>query len=120
MKRLICLLTCAAYQVALASPPEQPLATGRYEFQMRSALHPGTKDIKLIAEIIDDYIELINADSDEVYDFGVVESGTLMWHAASRQWIIVDSEEDRNATDVGGCSGGPHVIDLVKLEYWTC
>ena len=120
MKRLICFVACTISVIASASPPEQPLATGRYEFQLRSALHPGTKDITLIAEIIDDHIELTNADSDEVYDFGVIAEGTLMWHAATQQWIIGDSEEDRNATEVGGCSGGPHVVDLVKLEYWTC
>ena len=78
------------------------------------------RSIKLIAEIIDDHIQLTNADSDDVFDFGVIEEGTLMWHALSEQWIIGDSEEDRYASDVGGCSAGPSVVDLVKLEYWTC
>ena len=76
--------------------------------------------ITLIAEIIDDHIELTNADSDSVFPFGLIDEGTLMWHAASQQWIIGDSEEDRKAADVGGCSDGPSVVDLVKLEYWTC
>ena len=120
MKRLICLAACTISVIASASPPEQPLATGRYEFRLRSALHPGTKDITLIAEIIDDHIELTNSDLDEVYDFGVIAEGTLMWHAATQQWIIGNSDEDRNATDVAGRSGGPHAVDLAKLEYWTC
>lgn len=78
------------------------------------------QSIKLIAEISDDYIELTNADSDAVFSFGLVEKGTLVWHAASHQWIIGLSEEDRNASDVGGCSDGPSVVDLVELVYWTC
>jgi hypothetical protein len=97
-----------------------PLATGRYEFQHRFAEHPDMQSIKLIAEIIDDNIVLTNADSDGVFDFGVIAEGTLMWHARTQQWIIGNSEEDRNAEDVGGCSDGPSVVDLVKLEYWTC
>ena len=120
MKRLIGFLVLAFSCAATATPPDQPLATGRYEFQLRYAEHPNIKGIKLIAEIIDDHIELTNADSEEVYDFGVVAEGTLMWHEASRQWIIGQTDEDRIASRVGGCSEGPPVIDLLKLEYWTC
>lgn len=100
--------------------PKQPLVTGRYEFQHRFAEHPDMKSIKLVGEIIDDRIVLTNADSDAVFHFGVIDEGTLMWHAASQQWIIGNSEDDRAAEDVGGCSDGPSVIDLVKFEYWTC
>jgi hypothetical protein len=100
--------------------PKQPLATGRYEFQHRFAEHPDMKSIKLVGEIIDDHIVLTNADSEEVFPFGVIDQGTLMWHAASQQWIIGTSDDDRTAEHVGGCSDGPSVIDLVKREYWTC
>jgi hypothetical protein len=101
-------------------PPKVPLATGRYEFQHRFAEHPDIQSIKLIAEVIDDNIVLTNADSDRVFNFGVIEQGTLMWHARTQQWIVGNSEEDRNAEHVGGCSDGPSVIDLVELVYWTC
>jgi hypothetical protein len=107
-------------QPAVAEEPPVPLPTGRYEFRHRFAEHPGIPSIKLIAIIDDDHIELTNADSDKVFPFGLIEEGTLMWHAASQQWIIGYSEQDRNATDVGGCTDGPSVVDLVKLEYWTC
>ena len=43
-----------------------------------------------------------------------------MWHAESEQWIIGRKEEDRSLRDVGGCSGGPRVIDLRNRVYWTC
>jgi len=105
---------------AAAEEPLIPLPTGRYEFKHRFAEHPDMSSLKLIAEIIGDHIELTNSDSDAVFPFGLIEEGTLMWHVASQQWIIGDSDEDRNAADVGGCSAGPSVVDLVKLEYWTC
>jgi len=121
MMRVLAAL-CAALMPALACAevPPIPLATGRYEFAHRYAEYPDVPSIKLIVEIIGDQIELTNADSDEVFPFGVVEKGTLMWHAASGQWIIGHDDGDRVADEVGGCSDGPSVVDLVKLIYWTC
>ncbi len=120
MKLLLFLCALCLPVPASADDPPIPLATGRYEFQLRFSEHPTIHSIKLIAEIVGDHIELTNADSDDVFPFGVVEEGTLMWHEPSQQWIIGDSDADRNAGEVGGCSDGPDVVDLVKLEYWTC
>lgn len=39
---------------------------------------------------------------------------------AALQWVIVRSEADRHATEVGGCSDGPEVVDLQQKIYWTC
>ena len=78
------------------------------------------QSITLVAEIIDDYIELTNADSDAVFDFGIMAKGKLVWHAKSSQWIIATSHADRDADDVGGCSDGPDVVDLQNRIYWTC
>jgi hypothetical protein len=120
MKVLAAFYVLSLALLAVAEEPPIPLPTGRYEFTHRFAEHPDMSSIKLIAEIIGDHIELTNADSDRIFPFGLIEEGTLMWHAASQQWIIGDSEEDRKAHDVGSCSAGPSVVDLVKLEYWTC
>ncbi len=120
MKVLAALCASLLAVPACAADPPIPLATGRYEFTHRFAEYPDVPSIKLIVEIIGDQIELTNADSDEVFRFGVVEKGTLMWHAASRQWIVGHDEEDRVASEVGGCSDGPNVVDLGELVYWTC
>ena len=120
MKQLVTLCALFVPLAAWADDPPIPLPTGRYEFTHRFAEHPDMSSIKLIAEIIDDQIELTNADSDAVFNFGIVAKGTLMWHAATQQWIIGLADEDRNASDVGGCSGGPEVVDLEELVYWTC
>jgi len=103
---------------------EQPLTTGRYgyEFQHRfgEAEHWRIPSIKLIVDIDGDHIVLVNADSDDVFPFGIMDEGVLMWHEKTQQWIVGHDEADRDAPDVGPCSDGPEVIDLEQRIYWTC
>lgn len=103
-----------------ASSPKPPLSSGEYAFQHRFAEQPSIPSIPLTARIRGDRIELINSTSDKVFPLGVIESGTLMWHAASKQWIVGHQRSDRRAAEVGGCSDGPAVIDLERRIYWTC
>ena len=118
MRELLALPALLATVAALAAPPEQPLATGRYEFQHRfgEAEHWRIPSIKLIVDIDGDHIVLVNADSDDVFSFGII----LMWHEKTQQWIVGHDEADRDAPDVGPCSDGPEVIDLEQRIYWTC
>ena len=50
---------------------------------------------------------------------GIVEEGQLFLHS-SNKWIISHKNSDQQATEVGGCTGGPTVVDLAKKIYWTC
>ena len=120
MKRLLVMCATLFPLAAWGNDPPIPLPTGRYEFTHRFAEHPDMESITVIAEIIDDYIELTNADSDAVFPFGVLASGKLMWHAKSAQWIIAISDSAAEAEYVGGCSDGPDVVDLENRIYWTC
>jgi hypothetical protein len=99
-----------------------PLEDGQYFFEHKyaEAEHYQIKSIQLIVEIDGRTVVVINNDRFDVFAQGVLEEGTLMWHSKSRQWIIGDSPTDRNRDDIGGCSGGPNVIDLVNRIYWTC
>ena len=74
----------------------------------------------LAAQIRGRHIVLINNDRADVFPAGLIAEGTLMWHAASGQWIIGTAPADADATEVGGCSDGPDVIDLQSRVYWTC
>lgn len=65
-------------------------------------------------------IKVVNERATSVFPEGILTEGTLYWHPGSRQWIIVESQSDREATEVGGCSDGPEVVDLVGKIYWTC
>ena len=120
MRNLTSFLLLLLTHAALSDAPPIPLPTGRYEFHVRYTEHPSTPGPKLIAEIVDNHIELINVDSDDVFPFGVIASGTLMWHETSQRWIIGHGEDDLKAPFVGGCSDGPDVVDLVERIWWTC
>ena len=38
----------------------------------------------------------------------------------SGQWIIGIMDEDAELDHVGGCTGGPAVIDFENRKYWMC
>jgi hypothetical protein len=122
MNWLCVILALVVASTALASPPTQPLPTGRYEFQHRfgEAEHWRIPSIKLIVDIDGDHIVLVNADSDAVFPFGVIDEGILMWHEKSQHWIVGETESDKFREDVGPCSAGPEFIDLEQRIYWTC
>ena len=122
MRWLIALCVLCTSLAAATDSPAIPLPTGRYEFQHKfgEAEHWRIPSIKLIVEIIDDYVTVTNADSDDVFPFGVIDEGTLMWHEKRQRWIIGETDSDRFREDVGPCSAGPAFIDLEARIYWTC
>ena len=76
--------------------------------------------IIVTAKIRGRHIMLINKKTTSIYPKGVIAEGELMWHSESRQWIIGQTNADRYAKDIGSCSDGPEIVDLVKRIYWTC
>jgi hypothetical protein len=106
---------------SMAEEPPLPINSGKYELGLRFAEHPTIiSTTKFVATIDGYHITVKNEGRTDVYPAGVIEEGTLMWHAPSQQWIIGQTDADRLAKDVGGCSGGPPVVDLVTFEYWDC
>lgn len=114
------MLVVAVATSAVIAAPALPLRSGVYTFKHKFAEQPDMPSLVLTARIRGHHIVLINRSASEVFPKGVIAEGTLMWHAASRQWIIATSKTDRHAKDVGGCSAGPDVVDLRKKIYWTC
>nr|CAA6830696.1 MAG: Unknown protein [uncultured Thiotrichaceae bacterium] len=112
--------TLALLALLNADARDLKLADGKYLFAHRFAEHPNIRSIALEATIQDGRIKLVNNDKYDVFPKGVIDEGEIFWHSKSGQWIIISSEEEKLATDVGGCSDGPHVIDLDKMEFWTC
>ena len=50
----------------------------------------------------------------------VLDEGILMKHEPTGHWIIGHSPEDAQATELGGCSDGPTIIDVVNRIYLSC
>ena len=107
---------------ACQSSKEPPLPSGDYVFthKFAEAEQSSIPSIKVDVQIRGRHIVLINNDRTDVFPAGLLEEGTLMWHAASSQWIIGRDPTDEHAPEVGGCSTGPSVIDLGRRIYWTC
>lgn len=50
----------------------------------------------------------------------IIDSGIIMKHIKTGQWIIGHSPNDKNAPEVGGCTDGPSVIDFKRKKFWLC
>jgi len=121
MKASFLLALCAVSAVAYANDTSPPIADGRYKFVVKLAEQPNVPGGELDAEVSGRNIRLTSKPNSSVFPAGlVVEEGILLWHAASRQWIIAHSESDAEITEVGGCTGGPFVVDLEQKILWTC
>ncbi len=99
---------------------EQDIPDGTYTFSHRFAEHPNMQSIAVEVAVKNGHITLTNNDKADIFPKGVIAEGQLFWHAKSGDWIIVTSEEDKDAEHVGGCSDGPEVVDFKNLIYWTC
>jgi len=109
----------AASPSAPTDPP-LPISSGRYTFQHRFAEHPGMRSMALNAVIQGRRIRITNPRATDVFPRGLLAEGELAWHARSGSWIIAGTPEDVEAAEVGGCSEGPEVVDLINRIYWTC
>ena len=50
----------------------------------------------------------------------IYAEGILMKHTKSGKWIIGKNKADKNAKNIGGCTGGPAVIDFKRKTFWAC
>ena len=49
----------------------------------------------------------------------MIDQGQIIKHKSGR-WIISDNLEAKMWDEVGGCTGGPAVIDFKNKKYWMC
>lgn len=49
----------------------------------------------------------------------ILDEGILRKHK-SGQWIITKSKNDTEIDKIGGCTGGPSVIDFENRKFWMC
>jgi len=105
--------------VSCSNENQIPIPDGSYVFEHKYAEHPKLKSITFDVKINGSKIIVINNNESKTWPKGSVEEGQLFLHS-SKKWIIVHNQTDETAEEVGGCTGGPTVIDLVQKIYWTC
>ena len=49
----------------------------------------------------------------------ILVQGIILKHNSGK-WIIGQSRKEKNATEIGGCSGGPIVIDFKRRIVYLC
>jgi len=111
-------LVMAAAQATPADRP--PIGDGTYTFTHKDAEFENMVIGPVTVKIKGNHITVISSNASDVFGKGIVDEGTLMWHASSKEWIIGQRRADRFASEVGSCSGGPAVVDLRKRIYWSC
>ena len=119
MKSCLALILLLASAATVAGKP-LPIKAGQYKFAHHFAEDPSFPSITVDVRIRGRHIVVTNNDKTDVFPHGVLSEGTLIWHSASKQWIIGDTQKDADLSDVGGCSDGPEVVDLKNRVYWTC
>ena len=107
------------FTVLVGCSHKAPIASGSYVFQHRYAEHPTQKSISLHVEIKGSRIKVTNYDESKTWPKGLVEEGNLFLHSSGK-WIIIKSDDDKKADEVGGCTDGPTVVNLTLKQYWTC
>ena len=118
MKHVLALAAFVA-SFAVSAAPKLPIQSGKYIFQHKMAEQPTIPNTPLTVNITGRHIVIVS-ETIGIFPKGIVEEGTLMWHAKSKHWIIGQSASDRYANEVGGCSDGPSVIDLKNKVFWSC
>ena len=100
----------------------ETLPNGRYLFDVAFAEWQGkSMGVKVSLVVQDDSVNVIYEGQGELTaEIGeVLDQGIMMKHK-SGQWIIGSKESDKELDEVGGCSGGPAIIDFKNKKYWMC
>jgi len=100
----------------------ETLPNGKYLFDVAFAEWQGkSMGVKVSVIVQDDSVNVIYEGQGELSaEIGeVLDKGTIMKHK-SGQWIIGTKESDKELDEVGGCSGGPAIIDFINKKYWMC
>ncbi|GAB5558055.1 MAG: hypothetical protein SchgKO_22680 [Schleiferiaceae bacterium] len=102
--------------------PEGIPEDGTYSYDIAFAEWNGkTLGDKVNITISGDQIEVVYAEGNlsNTEPGYVFVKGVIKKHK-SGAWIICETPDDINASEVGGCVDGPYVIDFDKKLFWLC
>jgi len=96
---------------------------GTYRYDIAFAEWDGkTMNEKVAVEIKGDSVKVIYEGDGQLSGIKkgeVLDEGILKKHK-SGPWIITHTESDVELDEIGGCTGGPAIIDLEGKKYWMC
>jgi hypothetical protein len=105
-------------KVTIEIPPN-----GKYQFDIAFAEWQGKSMGENVTVIINDKsIKVIYEGDGQLAHLkkgDVIDEGTIMKHKTG-VWIIGKNPSDIQLDEIGGCAGGPAVIDFKDKKYWMC
>lgn len=106
-------------------PQNEVPANGTYTYEIAFA-EWGGKSLgdEIIVVLEDGHVSLIISENSNAIWIGaqprdVIEEGTLRRHK-SGVWMISNDESDVDLKEIGGCTGGPIIIDFKKRTIEMC
>lgn len=106
-------------------PQNEVPANGTYTYEIAFA-EWGGKSLgdEIIVVLEDGHVSLIISENSNAIWIGaqpgdVIEEGTLRRHK-SGAWMISNDESDVDLKEIGGCTGGPIIIDFEKRTIEMC
>jgi hypothetical protein len=106
-------------------PQSEVPENGTYTYEVAFAEWEGKSlGDEIIVVLEDGHVALLISENSNVVWMGakpgdVWEEGTLRKHK-SGVWIISNDENDVDLNEVGGCTGGPIIIDFEKRTIEVC
>ncbi len=96
------------------------LIQGKFEFELYFAEWGGRMKNGSCDVIIEgNKITVLQNEKTVLTGGKILAEGFLLKHESGR-WIIANNDSDKNAEEIGGCSGGPIPIDLEKKIIEWC
>jgi hypothetical protein len=123
MQLLLSLLFSFSFTVE--QPQSEIPKNGTYIYEVAFAEWSGrTMGDEVVVILKDGHITLKVSKNSNILWMGatpddVIEDGTLRKHQ-SGVWIISNDEKDVSLEEIGGCTGGPTVIDFDKQTIEMC
>lgn len=107
--------------LSIDSLSEKPVS-GKYTYDAAFAEWEGkSMGVKVTVLIDGDSVKVVyegegslSVEIGEVLDLGVIAKHQ------SGYWIITQKPQDVFAEEIGGCTGGPTILDFKNKRYWLC
>lgn len=93
---------------------------GKYIYDVAFAEWQGKSvGAKVEIEIKEDSIIVRNHEGLSGKKGEIIDKGIIIQHTNGK-WIIAHSPKDKYNREIGGCSGGPAIIDFKNKKFWLC
>jgi hypothetical protein len=118
MKKLV-LFTIIVFSIAFNSNAQKLPKIGTYYLDFIDMEYQGNKFGTCKAIVKGNKIKLYVVNGCHQKPGDLIDEGILLIHKSGKM-IIGQKQSDKNATEIGGCSDGPRIINFKRKRYETC